>query len=1121
MKNFDCLSKSHNILAPHFLKASAGTGKTFAIEHIVTRLIVEKDIDIRNILVVTFTKAATRELKQRIRNRLEISLKILQGKVQDSVTLYLQNLSEKDKALYIENLLRALCFFDESRVFTIHGFCYRELSEGSFESKSSNLSSFEENQYVKILKDEIFHTLKADVSQKLFSPYQLDIYFKSLNRDLGKITKKLLNLLEKDAVFPSFPYYEEFATQFHRLLILYKKDILEGSFQEDLEKLGKVFKGLCKRDGSLQENYLKQIELLKALILESFSYDKIDELLETGPLFLTNLSEKFLKKKQSFNPETIKSYSSFLQMKESFLDLYQEAIDPTVIELKLAKLCFDRAQKALEALEIFSPDDILKRMKSSLEKEVFRTHVQAKYRAAIIDEFQDTDPIQWHIFSRLFNPEKDFPLYLIGDPKQSIYGFRNADLKSYLEAEKCFSITSRYSLDTNFRSDLTIIETLNVLFSKQHAKNWLSEDGSLEYTDVKSFKNSIGNEYNDQKKAVHFGVFEEKKTLGSFPSQELEETKIFPWIVKEIYTLSKQKIAFQDIAILIKDRYQAQRLETYLQKSLVPCFCKNTSHIANSKAFHFIKALFLALARPFDKSFTKLLLAHPFMGFSHIEIKEETTAFIKAISELRKLSKIIEEQGFSDFWVSFWQTSFCKKDFLSNLLESFEEQHYHDLCRLGEILLEECLSSENSVEKYIEVLNYLTELEEGENDKVKRPQLCSSNAVQILTTHMSKGLEFEIVFALGTSSRSRFSPKIIKVKKDHFHYLQAFKKEDKIHQGELKSQNFEKSRLLYVALTRAKTRLYIPVCFEEDSKASDFEKSPIELFVEQLSSGLSKQGFIDKLQLFEKQLALSYEVIDNSLERMVMSNQEQKILERTVKPFSAKIHTDYINSFSSLTHYVSKEHESYASIKDSEKSLLLMPPSKETGIIVHSLLEKVFERGLYLCEDSEKLQAFVSSQLKLTHLEGYEEIMVGAIKKLTNLSLLKDKPFLSLKNINLQNMMSETEFFFLDENLGKMKGYIDLIISIENTFYIIDWKTNYLGESAEAYKSNNMKKAMIENRYDFQASLYAKALMLHLKNFKNIHFGGVFYIFLRALETSYDPVVFLSKEDLGAKISYV
>ncbi len=194
MRKFNCLLRTQKVLFPHFLKASAGTGKTFAIEHIVTRLVVEEGIDLKQILVVTFTKAATRELKQRLRKRLVHSSEILLGRVKDESVLYLQDLSAEIKASYLERVTKALCFFDEAEVFTIHGFCYKVLSEYAFEAKRSTTCSSEEMQHVKTLKEEIFHTLKAEVSKDLFSPQQLDQYFKSQGRDLATISKRLLNL---------------------------------------------------------------------------------------------------------------------------------------------------------------------------------------------------------------------------------------------------------------------------------------------------------------------------------------------------------------------------------------------------------------------------------------------------------------------------------------------------------------------------------------------------------------------------------------------------------------------------------------------------------------------------------------------------------------------------------------------------------------------------------------------------------------------------------------------------------------------------------------------------------------------------------------------------------------
>ena len=129
MQKFDCLSIDCPLLGAHILEASAGTGKTFSIEHVFVRLLLEKKgIELEEILAVTFTRAAARELKGRIRNNIEKAISFLQNGL--SPWDYLKAVDHPERAIRI--LLDAQAVFDRCQIFTIHGFCYRMLKEFAF-----------------------------------------------------------------------------------------------------------------------------------------------------------------------------------------------------------------------------------------------------------------------------------------------------------------------------------------------------------------------------------------------------------------------------------------------------------------------------------------------------------------------------------------------------------------------------------------------------------------------------------------------------------------------------------------------------------------------------------------------------------------------------------------------------------------------------------------------------------------------------------------------------------------------------------------------------------------------------------------------------------------------------
>ncbi len=1117
LKEFNCLEKSQELLLPYFLEASAGTGKTFAIEHIVTRLVLEHGIPIQQIVVVTFTKAATRELKFRIRKRIEISERVCSSKQNDSSLKYLNDVDEGIKKIYQQRAQKALCFFDEAEIYTIHGFCSKVLREYFFEAGQS-LSS-EEDQYIQLLKNEIYHVLQTDLHSNEFSISQLETYFKSAGKNVEDITKRLLDLILKGASFPEIPSFKQTCLSIDQSLLPYKKDLIDLDLLEGLKILGEIFKGLLNKKKELKEEYISQILILKELVIEGTSSNKLDELLGTGELFLEKLSEDNLKKNAKKNPEDVAAYSLFLRLRGEFLDCYREASDITHIELRIAKLCQTRTMKALESLDVRPPDDLLKQMQKALLHKEFLQAVKAKYKAALIDEFQDTDPIQWEIFSKLFKSEENFPLFLIGDPKQSIYGFRNADLKTYLEAKKSFSPEQRFSLGTNYRSEAPVIKALNILFSQDHSRGWLSHDETLIHTDVKVGKDRDLKCFQDQKASVHFGIFEGKKAIKNWPSKEVEEKSIFPWIVGEIQSLKKQGVSFGDMSILVKDRFQARRVENYLKSFNISCYSKNRAHIATTKAFSFVRALIKALDKPFDQSLSRLALLHPYIGLTSDDLIEESKRFTKDQIYIRWLSKEMKEVGFESMWQNLVKLSFVENlSFYDRLCLYFEESDYQDLEKMIQLLLERKKSFNKSPRHLLQILDEIESFSENEQDFVKRPVLGGASSVKIMTTHMSKGLEFDIVFALGIASKSKRKEKLLKLLKQNSAHIEAISPDNHVHQDILKSKNFEKSRLLYVALTRAKKRVYIPAPFETDPVYDELEMSSLELFLSKFARGVAKKHLIQKLEELGSENVISYEVLDRVESPSIYRDDlSQSILEKKPKCFDKNFPIQIVHSFSSLT----ANHDFEGVIPSQEgllsTSILGVPASKQTGIILHALLEKLIERGCYLLDD-ERIDSLTNSQLKFTHLEEYSQCIFQSMKKLFSVNLPDiDK---SLKEIEQNNLVTETEFFFLDKNKGRIRGIIDLILIDKNRFYIIDWKTNFLGRELSDYSQLTLKSYISAQKYDFQAALYANSIQRYLKNHGELEFGGAFYFFLRALEFDISPVVFLNPDEMSLEMLY-
>lgn len=961
MKTFDVLNPHTTLLGHHLLEASAGTGKTFAIEHITARLIQEQDFSIDEILIVTFTRAATRELKSRIRNTLKCQSSSFQ-------------------------IDRALALIDQAQIYTIHGFCHRMLTEYAFEAGLGfDLLSEEESDYRAILQDHITDFLRTSLKPTDYSTPQLA----ALPADKERLIKKLLSLVEKEGEFPNTSSFEEAYKSY-----LSKRRDLPSITLEQLE-----FNKIKDTHGELKEPYATQFFLLQkeTLTLEEF------EKLTAEPSFLEKVTPDNLAKKATLDPTPLYNFSKAL------LPILQPQTSPLCTLIRMARSIRTSAQKALEEKEILSPNDILKRMEECLTLPQFRQKVRGRYRAAIIDEFQDTDPIQWNIFKTLFIDDPIPALYLVGDPKQSIYSFRSADIYTYLSAQEV--VSEKAHLDTNYRSDPHLIQELNTLFSQN--KEFLSlPDAPLPFHPV-NHSDTENHPFQDGKKPIHYFIYEtEKKRERSWPSPAIEQNVFYPFITEEIQSLIKQGFTFSDVAILVKDRYQAARLKTFLEAQNIPTNSKSTDTIAAGSTFQLVRSLLEALIQPNEITIKRFL----FPQTTHNELKENETLITETLANFSRPQTLQEA--------------------LRTLYTPTDLDTYSDYLQLSELLLSH---QEETGATLPELLDFLLTFKE----EPRRP-LSEPNSVTIMTIHMSKGLEFNIVFALGLVNRYTGREEFVRHQKEWL----LFDPDHAKCQAALQNQEAEKLRQLYVALTRAKHRLYIPLLYDTTHSSIPLgQASPLELF---------KPTPTDVTYLTPKKLPLP---------------QTELPLLYPPKPPQKLFKPHYLHSYSSLakTHHI-PQHGLTSEL----------PKGPETGILLHSLLETI------LRDPSISIPSLLKQKLP-THFP--YDLTLNLINHALHTPLSPH----SFTLLDATHFYPEVEFFYSDPP-HTIKGFIDLIFTYNNEYYLLDWKTNLLPD----YNPATLQQIMIEHDYTLQASLYHTALSRYLKD-KPI--AGTYYIFLRGLPT--------------------
>jgi exodeoxyribonuclease V beta subunit len=339
-------------------------------------------------------------------------------------------------------------------------------------------------------------------------------------------------------------------------------------------------------------------------------------------------------------------------------------------------------------------------------------------------------------------------------------------------------------------------------------------------------------------------------------------------------------------------------------------------------------------------------------------------------------------------------------------------------------------------------------------------------SIQIMTMHASKGLEFDIVFVLGAAAKTP-------------------REEDEPEEAEA-----EKLRQLYVALTRARLRLYIPLI----AKKRMASQSPLDLFWRRSKLGADPQEIVEKLVV--KNLHIGIETVAASGTVSSISSPSAALVLPKMPPLPES--KRMVFSYSSLTQ--PDEHGSLMPIEDSlERSLHTLPRGSETGVIIH----RIFERALL--EDCD-LPKIVSEELLLLAMQEWVDAVLKMVQTVISL------PFVDGQTLReLAQRQTEVEFFFA-EAPHFFKGFIDLVFLWNGSIYLVDWKTNWLGADDSSYSEDRLRQSMDEGDYWFQASLYADALQ---RAWPDAPFGGAFYLFLRGIHAPNHGVLFFQPQPLS------
>ncbi|MDR2365429.1 MAG: UvrD-helicase domain-containing protein, partial [Zoogloeaceae bacterium] len=457
------------------IEASAGTGKTWAICALTLRFVLEQERAIGEILILTFTRAATAELKERVRRRLlEAEAFLESGEHADDpfIPLLVAALEKKGKsrAAMQTCLRRALVSFDEAAIFTLHGFCQRALRDTPFAAGQPFAQEFADagsgNDLLlretiadywrrTMTRDKLSPALLAALAAEKFSP---ETFFRLARRALQKPLAR--------AIWPEAAAASEAA--FAKAHAAAKECWRAGR-----DEIVAVLEASCE-EGALNRRHFKPGDPARgAKEWDAYlSAASVDGATLTGKMknFCQSVLGEWTKNGRSPPEHAFFALAETLRQRDAErqaglegerLVLYREFLAAFPEELAAAK-------RRLRQVDF---DDMLSNLDRALRDGQRGQQLAARLRQshpiALIDEFQDTDPLQARIFERIYGAEgeKDAALFLVGDPKQAIFSFRMADLHTYLTMRAQVAPERRFSLNKNQRSACGVLTGLNRLFS--------------------------------------------------------------------------------------------------------------------------------------------------------------------------------------------------------------------------------------------------------------------------------------------------------------------------------------------------------------------------------------------------------------------------------------------------------------------------------------------------------------------------------------------------------------------------------------------------------------------------------------------------------------------------------
>ena len=1149
------MTTGHKILDPHTLpliglqliEASAGTGKTYTITSLYLRLILgrgtERPFAVNEILVLTFTIAATAELKHRIRTRLmETRLYFLSrqwglrnGDANDSfhnADTIIRELFDQSQDVDrdIRLLTASIALLDDAAIFTIHGFCSRVLSDYAFETGTPFDQQVDPDP-------DVMLTLAVE-----------DCY----RSELMQLSSPVLEIAQRMWPTPThlhrqirqFIYRDDIEVQpvernidlarYRTLATAIKHMWVEQDIPSILREAGFIAKRRC----------LTHIDEMTRFCGNTELDGRAGSGANLWELWTNDNMQRHLKKNGHLPDHAIfDHFDELWGLQHEFSQLKANLWHQVLGNIK------ERLSHQQTELGILTLDDLLSRVATNLNEIRLARRLADRWPIAMIDEFQDTDDTQYQIFKRIYVDEhkpgtaafsntisegtsesavNERALFMIGDPKQAIYQFRGADVYTYINARKQTAEQSGvHSLTVNYRSTPPLVDAINHLFNQP---NVFDNDDDMAFVPVdpglKEQEVLIRGEHNPPVVIRQFTGHDGKglqPRAATMLATEWAAEEISTKLLHPDTTIDGEPLHAGQIAVLVRDKNHARATQQSLARRQIQSVYLTLESVFLTETATDLMTVLEAVTDPGDERKIKAALASPLLASTAEELArlgEDTLLQQDMLTEFQRYHSRWAQVGIAPMVESLIK----QRGVAVRLLQTKEgERQLTNLRHLTELMQERSMQAPG-MRRLLKW--YARERREASTVAPESHQLrleSDQNLVKLVTMHAAKGLEYDIVLipiaGFGLFFANQEPHLYHDLEDDRYRLKIDIGGSDTAVQLANTESMSEDMRLLYVAATRARLRCYLGMPHTRDAKRTAFArllgyegKRDMSDVFNALPETLFDTGFVTETErtlvnkrrddaahlkppetrpvIDQRWQVHSYTGITRLLAAQETETDQPGYSDDDVKTAQAILAGEFTPNAPALDP------------ADLKPNRFNFPRGPRAGIALHSLFE-----SLAFDQPIEKQHRLLQQCLERVGLVREQDTWEPVLRDWCEDILGSDLQGMKLRDISRSDRIDEMEFHFpvqasyrvfeflqkrgyvdgirTHEDIdirGLMTGLVDLTFRHDGCYFIVDYKSNHLGSAFPDYEQKALNEAMNVHQYRLQYLIYTVAMTRHLRH---------------------------------------